>query len=88
MEVIEISINPETLEYYLDCKNAYLEDIYLVLKTIIFSLEEGDLQGVFELINSKGEQADRKQIKAVIGGLKEKLENAELPQYLVRDFRN
>lgn len=90
-ERLEIFIDPETLDYKLQCENTYLEDIYIVLRELIYNIEHGDVRGIFSLEDSNGEQASPAKVIELIDDIKQKLDGAEsdISTYdLVRDFRD
>lgn len=90
-ERLEILIDPETLDYKLQCENTYLEDIYIVLRELIYNIESGDKRGIFQLESPDGKQASSEQVISLIKDIKEQLDNTEREMSthdLVRDFRD
>ena len=90
-ERIEIFIDPETLDYKLQCENIYLEDMYIVLRELIHNIEHGDIRGIFHLEDSNGNQASPERVIALIENIKQQLDGAEQEIStidLVRSFRN
>ena len=90
-ERLEIIIDPDTLNYSIQCENIYLEDIYIVLRDIVQSIEDGDARNFFRLENSSGEQASKEQIITSIQYLKQQIDqNIEqgFTDDLVRDYKN
>jgi len=93
LEEIIIQIDPETMSYSFSCSKTYVEDVYIILREIISSFENGDISEAFNLEDvTNGKSATREQFAAVIAEIKQKLDgktgNSETPNYQCRDFRN
>ena len=74
---ISIDIDSETLDYTITCKNAYVEDVYVVFREIIHSFETGEINGVFSLENiESGKPATREEFAQVIANIKQKVDEA------------
>lgn len=74
---ITINIDSDTLDYTLTCKNAYVEDIYVVLREIVYSFETGEINGVFSLENiESGQPATKEEFAQVIANIKQKVDES------------
>ena len=73
LEVIEIKIDPETVTYSMTLSNAYVEDVYIVLREIVHSFENGELADSFDLEdNERGTKAGRERFIEVVQRVKER----------------
>jgi hypothetical protein len=92
-ERIEILIDSDTLEYSLSCEHVYIEDVYIVLRELVHSLETGDIAGTFLLEDtSENSAVNMQKLVSVIRELKQRIDEAILKEEsigsTVQDFRN
>ena len=76
-EKLDICINPETSEFFIECENADARQIYIVLRTIIESFESGEIADLFITggVNSNGQPVEREEFRNIIRTLRDKYDS-------------